>query len=99
MKMATDNKGLIEDQRREVRKPILGEILWSYASNQDVNSFKGVMIDESESGMGILTPEPLKEGSMLSICCKKRDLRYAKVRWCKEECNYIYRSGLLFSEG
>jgi hypothetical protein len=87
-----------EDRRSGVRRPIIGEILWSYASDQDENSSKGIMIDESESGLGILTLNHVKVGSILRICCKNRDMRYATVRWAKGEFNDIYRSGLLLSE-
>ncbi|HAM49985.1 MAG TPA: hypothetical protein DCP92_04575 [Nitrospiraceae bacterium] len=88
----------IEDQRKGIRKPIIGEILWSYASDQDEDSSKGVMIDESASGMGILTINPVEVGSILRICCKNRNVRYDSMRRCKEEDNYIYRSGPLFPE-
>jgi len=90
--------GTTEDQRRGVRKPIIGEMLWSYPADQGENISNGMMIDESESGMGILTLKPVIVGSILRICCKDRDVRYASVRWSKEEVNGIYRSGLLFLE-
>jgi hypothetical protein len=94
--MAMDKNSTTEDRRSGVRRPIIGEILWSYVSDQDENgSSKGVMVDESESGMGILTLKPVNVGSILRICCKDRDVRYATVRWSKEEFNDIHRSGLL----
>jgi hypothetical protein len=88
-----------EDQRREVRKEYLGDTLWSYASAQDKNSFEGAIIDESESGLSILTLQPIKAGSPLRIHCKGReDIRYATVIWCREVAADIYQSGLLMAE-
>jgi hypothetical protein len=98
IKTVMGKNGATEDRRRGVRKPIIGEMLWSYASAQDENISKGVMVDESESGLGILTIEPVIVGSTLRISCKNRDARYASVMWSKEEVNDICRSGLLFLE-
>ncbi len=61
-----------KDQRKEVRKQLLGDILWSYASGRDEISYDGAIVDESESGLSILTREPVKLGSTLGIRCKGR---------------------------
>ncbi len=88
-----------ENQRQQVRKECLGDTLWSYASDRDENSFEGAIIDESESGLSILTVLPIKAGSTIRICCKGwPGVRYAAVIWCKEVAADIYQSGLLMAE-
>ncbi len=92
-------KSTTEDQRREVRQQIIGDILWSHASDQDEKSFEGAIIDESRSGLSILTLKPIKAGSALRIDCRGRaGVRYATVIWCKEVLTGIYKSGLLIDE-
>jgi hypothetical protein len=87
-----------ECRRRGLRKQIVGDIFWSYASDKDENKFKGLIIDESESGLSILSLTPIKTGSTLKICCDGRpDMRLATVIWCKEIVPDIYQSGLLIS--
>jgi len=96
MAMGKDKK---EDRRREIRRQILGDILWSYASDQDENSFQGAIIDESRYGLSILTLIPIKAGSTLRIYCEgQTGIRYAAVMWCKEIVTDIYQSGLLMTE-
>jgi len=88
-----------EDQRRESRKECIGDTLWSYASDQDENSFQGAIIDESRYGLSILTLIPIKAGSTLRIYCEgQTGIRYAAVMWCKEIVTDIYQSGLLMTE-
>jgi hypothetical protein len=92
-------KNTAEDQRREVRRKIVGDIMWSSASDQDKNSFRGAIIDESRYGLSILTLIPIKAGSTLRIYCEgQAGIRYATVMWCKEVVTDIYQSGLLMNE-
>jgi hypothetical protein len=88
-----------KDQRREVREQVIGDILWSYVANKDENRFKGTIMDESQSGLCILTLVPIKVGSILRIHGEGRGaVRNATVIWCKRGFANIYKSGLLLGE-
>jgi hypothetical protein len=88
-----------EDQRREVRERVTGDILWSYAADTDQNRFKGTLIDESESGLCLLTLAPLRVGSILRISGDGRKrAKDATVIWCRKGSADIYKSGLWLGE-
>lgn len=90
-----------KDQRKEVRDQLIGDILWSYASETNDDVFlEGAFVDETKSGMSILTHEPIMEGSSLKLYCKGRwtGARHATVIWCKEIEPAIHRSGLIINE-
>jgi hypothetical protein len=87
-----------EDQRREVRERVTGDILWSYAAD-DENHFKGTIIDESESGVCLLTLAPLRVGSILRISGDgRKGAKDATVIWCKKGSADIYKAGLWLGE-
>jgi hypothetical protein len=90
-----------KDQRREVRDQLIGDISWSYSPDTNENAFlEGSFVDETKSGMSILTLEPLKKGCLLKLYCKGRWIgaRHATVMWCREVEPETYRSGLIISE-
>ncbi|MDA8241755.1 MAG: hypothetical protein M0Z67_15490 [Nitrospiraceae bacterium] len=88
-----------EDLRRGVRERAIGDILWSYVADIDENCFKGTIINESESGLCLLTLAPIKVGSILRFYGEGRAaVRDATVVWCKKGPANIYQSGLLLSE-
>ena len=90
-----------KDQRREVREQLIGDILWSYSTDKNENTFlEGSFVDETKSGMSILTLGPVKKGSLLKLYCKGRWIgaRYATVMWCRKVEPETYRSGLIISE-
>jgi len=82
------------NHRKELREQIIGDICWSYAS--DPNENRGILIEESRSGMSIMTSDPIKEGSILRIDCKGSWMgtRYVTVKWCREIAPDHYRCGL-----
>ncbi len=82
------------DQRKENREQIIGDICWSYASDKSENI--GVLIEESKSGLSILTTDPVKTGSILRVECRSSWLgaRYVTVKWCHEIAPNNYRCGL-----
>jgi hypothetical protein len=87
-----------QDQRKEHRERLRGDILWSCLSDKDENRFKGTVIDESESGLCILTLAPLNVGSIVRIYGDDlRQVTDATVIWCKKGSADIYKSGLLLS--
>lgn len=95
-KAAADNS---DDQRIQARELIIGDILWSYVAGQDENCFKGTIINESESGLCILTLVPIKVASVLRIYSEDMiAVRDATVIWCRKGSANIYRSGLLLNE-
>jgi len=82
------------DHRKEFREQIIGDICWSYAS--DTNENMGILIEESKSGMSIMTYDPPKVGSILRIECKGSwlGMRYVTVKWCRQIASNNYRCGL-----
>jgi hypothetical protein len=85
-----------EDQRKEHRERLRGDILWSHATGKDEKRFKGTIIDESGSGLCILTLAPLNAGSVVRIYGDdRRPFTDATVIWCKKISADIYKSGLL----
>lgn len=89
---------LEKDQRREMREQIIADLLWSYPPSTDKN--KGLLIEESKSGMSIMTYIPVKVGSILRIECKGSWMvsRYATVQWCREIAPNNYRCGVFVKE-
>jgi hypothetical protein len=83
-----------KDQRKEIREQIIGDVCWAYASHMEEN--KGVLIEESKSGMSIMTYIPIKEGSILRIDSNGSlaGMRYVTVKWCREVAPNNYRCGL-----
>jgi len=89
---------LEKDQRGEMREQIIGDLLWSYPPSTDKN--QGLLIEESKSGMSIMTYIPVKVGSTLRIESKGSWMvsRYATVQWCREVAPNNYRCGLFVIE-
>jgi hypothetical protein len=86
-----------KEQRREVREQFIGDILWTHASDTNDNTyFDGAFVDESKSGISIMTLKPVHEKCLLQLYCKGRwrGPRRATVQWCKKINPAIYRSGL-----
>jgi hypothetical protein len=87
------------DRREEARKEIIGEILWGYASDDNHVVQRGVITDESRSGLSIFTLSRIKAGTILKIYLRRREgVRLATAVWCREVLPDIYRSGLLLCE-
>jgi hypothetical protein len=87
-----------KDQRREVREPYMGDIFWKCASDKSNNTFfEGIFVNESESGMSILTFQPIKKGCVLKLYGEKQWIgaRHATVKWCSKMESAIYRAGLI----
>ena len=89
-----------KDKRIEAREQLIGDILWSYSPDTNENTFlEGSFVDETKSGMSILTLEPIRKGCLLKLYCKGRwtGARHATVMWCREVEPETYRSGLIIS--
>lgn len=88
-----------KELRREERKKIVGDILWSYATNPVMPQYEGTLIDLNKLGLGIFTEIAIREASILRIYAKGlwEDERYATVMWCEEIEAGVYKAGLLFN--
>ncbi len=82
------------EQRKEPREGIIGDVIWADASAAKEND--GVLVEQSKSGMSILTGRRVKEGSILRVCCKGSWMgdQYVIVKWCLETDPGIFRCGL-----
>lgn len=89
-----------EGHRRKDRSQVIGDVLWSYATNPVAPQFDGTLIDVSKLGLGMLSEKPVKEASILRIYAKGlwQGPKYATVMWCEKVEPTVYRSGLLFNE-
>ena len=88
------------EQRKESREHLIGDLLWTYNSDANDNTFfVGIFADESRSGMSIVTPGPIKEGCMLKLYCEGRwaGARHMSVKWCRKIEPDIYKSGLIIN--
>jgi hypothetical protein len=94
----TTGSSVTEDRRGEVREHVTGDILWTYVPDNDQIRFKGTIIDESESGLCLLTLAPLRVGSVVRISGGRKEARDATVIWCKKGPADIYKSGLWLGE-
>jgi hypothetical protein len=83
-----------KERRKEIRDQVVGDIVWANAS--DSNEKDGVLIEESKSGMSILTREAVPAGRLLRICCKGSwtEDRYVVVKWCDKVGDDAYRCGV-----
>lgn len=89
----------MKELRREGRKKIVGDILWSYATNPVIPQYEGTLIDLNTLGLSILTEIEVREASILRLYAKglwEGDI-YSTVMWCEEIEPKIYKIGLLFN--
>jgi hypothetical protein len=93
-------KNQTKENRRRGRNQVIGDVLWSYATNPVFPQNEGTLIDVSKSGMGMITEKPIKDASILRIYAKGlwKGAKYVTVMRCEEVEPNIYRSGLLFNE-
>jgi hypothetical protein len=89
----------LKELRREGRKKIVGDVLWSYATNPVVPQHEGTLADLNKLGLSILTEIAVREASILRLSAKGlwEGERYATVMRCEEIDPGIYKSGLLFN--
>lgn len=89
-----------EDKRREQRKQVIGDVLWSYARNEPVPQFDGTLVDVSKSGLNMITDRIVKEGYILRLVGKGiwPGVRFATVMWCEKISDNVFRSGLLLNK-
>lgn len=88
------------DQRQEAREPFIGNIYWKCTSESGVDAFsEGIVVNESERGMGLLTHTPVRQGCTLELYGEKRwtGSRLGTVRWCTQVETSVYSSGIVIS--
>lgn len=88
-----------KDNRREERKQLIGDILWSYASNAESPQFDGTLIDVSRSGFNMITDRKVKEGYILRLTGKGvwPTMQFATVMWCEQVTDSVFRTGLMLN--
>lgn len=88
-----------ENARKEFRELILGHVSCSYAAETNEPAFEGIIIDVSNSGLGMFTYKPVIEGVGLKIYGNGlwENSRRATVKWCRKIASDIYRAGLTFN--
>ena len=100
-KISGDHVGRIQyrEVRKEIREQIIGDVLWSYASDAGSPHLAGTIIDVSKSGLSIFIHKQVEEGDILKITGEGlwEGPRFAIVRWCREIAPDIYRAGLFFN--
>jgi hypothetical protein len=92
--------GTERDQRREMREPLVSSIFWKCVSSTSIDAFsEGIVVNESEFGMGILTLSPVKKGCVLELYGEKRwtGPKHGTVKWCAQMEPSIYGAGLIVS--
>ncbi len=88
------------NRRAHIRYDLNKDIEYTSTHAASGESFKGIIVDISDSGLGLFAFAPLSVGQEITI---KRGLPHSHsrgfVRWCKELDENIYRVGLLFCNG
>ena len=93
--------GAERDQRREQREPFIGNMFWKCVPGTGVDAFsEGIVVNESEFGMGILTLAPVKKGCVLELYGEKRWIgpRHGTVKWCAQMEPALYSAGLIMND-
>ncbi len=85
------------NRRAHIRYDFTQDIEYNLNGATSGGNFKGIIVDISDSGLGLFAFVPLCVGQKIII---KQGLPFSHssgvVRWCKELGENIYRVGLLF---
>ena len=90
-------------ERKPFDKPVRFYLLTSHPDKLKLIRIdcRGVSVDVSEGGLGIITDYPMTTGDTLTfkedLMIDKIAVRSAVVRWAEEVENNRYRAGLQFS--
>ncbi len=84
------------NRRMHIRYELEKEIQY-VINDYTEQSFKGIVINISDSGIGLFVFEPLKKGQEINIQSDNKSLnRKGIVRRCREMGDNIYKVGLEF---
>jgi hypothetical protein len=85
------------EKRRHERRETVMPIEYLVDSLNTDEAFEGVVADVSESGLCLLTANPLREGEKIDIKNNMHPpLRSASVRWIRSDSDLYYKVGLEF---
>lgn len=92
------NTGAEQSPRRESRKVLTGDILWSHATNPPFPQFAGNIVDMNKLGIGVVLGMQVRESSVLRVQAKGlwKGYRYLTVMWCSMIAPDTYKAGLIF---
>jgi DNA-binding NtrC family response regulator len=81
------------DRRREERTPASSAQEW-YQMDTDTGGVACIVMNESESGLCLKTPAPLRSEQLVYVTTASGELRAASVRWSRKYHDGSYLSGL-----
>lgn len=85
------------DKRRHKRKETVSAVEYDIASSIADETFDGVIVNDSKSGLCILTTTPLLEDDKIILRSTVYSIpQIASVRWSNNYNNLYYRVGLEF---
>jgi hypothetical protein len=86
----------ILNRRMHIRYEVEKEINY-VLHDHSPKSFKGIIVNISDSGMGLFVFNPLREGQEIIIKSDEKSLnKRGSVRWCLEMGDNIYKIGVVF---
>ena len=90
---------MISEKRRHGRRNIMSTIEYFAEPVTAYETFDGVIVDTSESGLCILTAHLLNKGQIIEIKSKGEIIaQTAVVRWIRQYNNLYYKVGLKFNK-
>jgi hypothetical protein len=86
-------------KRHNDRAFAFGDMLVSVRSKNENKVYFGTLIDKSATGAGIVVPKPLVEGEDVEIDCQAHwgGYRRARVEWCDEIGDKLFKVGISFT--
>ena len=87
----------MRERRIHARNPFTHELKCSCASDTTNELFKGIGIDISEHGLGMIIFRPLNKGQKIIINGGFQNAhRVGFIRWCAASGENGYRAGVVF---
>ncbi len=88
------------NRRAHIRYDFNSDIEYTLTHEATGETFKGIIVDISDSGLGLFAFKPLSVGQKITVKSGLPDM-YSKgiIRWCKQLGENIYRAGLMFQNG
>ena len=89
------SKNELPDRRRHKRKQTINRIEYAIEPVTTDETFYGVVVNMSETGLCILTSDPLSEGQHIRITDNGKAINQAAVvRWTEKYSDLYYKIGL-----
>jgi len=86
------------ERRRRPRYIVVGDVLWSYATDPAVPQFSGTLLNINELGLCMVSDIPVRESGVLRINAEGlwKVSRFATVMSCNNIGPGLYKAGLVF---